>query len=90
LGEIGFVVLGRLRGSGGAVGHEAFEIVEGPVVGALGGICAALEEGEVLAAADEIEAFAVGVIADVVGGALIVPDFGVGKGIAAKQPLGVD
>jgi hypothetical protein len=60
------------------------------VEGAQGGIGAALEEGEVLAAADKIQALTVGAVADAVVGALVAPDFGVGEGIAAKQPLGVD
>jgi len=100
--EIGFGFRGRLggggfggmvggfRGGGLAFGLEAFEIVRGAVEGALGGIDAALQEREVFAAADEIEAVAVGVVAHAVGRALVVPDFGVGKGIAAEQPIGID
>jgi hypothetical protein len=60
------------------------------VEGAIGGIDAALEEREVFAAADEIQALAVGVFADGVVSALVVPDFGVGEGVAAQEPLGVD
>src|ERR1035437_7260919 len=83
-------VLGLRAGFGAAFGLEAFEIVQGAVEGAQGGIGAALEEGEVLAAADRIQALIVRAVADAVVGALVVPDFGVGDGIAAKQPLGVD
>jgi len=79
-----------LRGRGLAFGLEVFEIVQGAVEGALGGIDAALEEREVFAAADEIETVAVGVVADAIGSALVVPDFGVGKGVAAQQPIGID
>src|ERR1022692_1158283 len=77
-------------GGGAAFRLEAFEVAQGAVEGAIGGIDAALEEGEVFAAADEIQAHAVGVVAHGVVGALVVPDFGVGERIAAKEPLGVD
>ncbi|HEV3200947.1 MAG TPA: hypothetical protein VGZ73_23750 [Bryobacteraceae bacterium] len=80
---------GGLRG-GAAFGLEAIERVQGAVEGALRGIDAALEEREVVAAADEIQAHAVGVVAHAVGSALVVPDFGVGERVAAKQPVGVD
>jgi len=98
LREIGFgfgrgFPSGRLGGLGGgsaAFGLEAFEVVQGAVEGALGRIGAALEEREIFAAADEIETVAVGVVADAVGSALVIPDFGGGKGIAAQQPIGID
>src|ERR1022692_5286268 len=80
---------GGLRG-GAAFRLEAFEVAQGAVEGAIRGIDAALEEGEVFAAADEIQALAVGVVAHGVVGALVVPDFGVGEGIAAQEPLGID
>jgi hypothetical protein len=35
-------------------------------------------------------AHAVGVFSHGVVGALVVPDFGVGEGVAAKEPVGVD
>ena len=71
-------------------GLKEFEVVEGAVPGALGGIDAALEEGEILAAANEIESDAVGVVTDVFDVALVVPDFGVGEGVAAEEPFGID
>jgi len=80
---------GGLRG-GAAFRLEAFEVAQGAVEGTLSGIDAALEEREVFAAADEIQSHAVGVVAHRVVGAFVVPDFGVGKRIAAKEPLGVD
>ena len=71
-------------------GLKEFEVVEGAVPGALGGIDAALEEGEILAAANEIESDTVGVVTVVFGVALVVPDFGVGEGVAAEEPFGID
>src|ERR1017187_8181352 len=61
---------GGLRG-GAAFRLEAFEVAQGAVEGAIRGIDAALEEGEVFAAADEIQALAVGVVAHGVVGALV-------------------
>src|SRR5260370_21688594 len=79
------------QGFGGAArGLEVFEIAEGSVVGALGGIDAALEDGEVLLAADEGQAHAVGVVAHAVVFGFVGPEFGVGEGITAKEPVGVD
>jgi hypothetical protein len=60
------------------------------VPGALGRIGAALEEREVFAAADEVQAFGVGAFEHVLVIGFVVPDLGVGEGIAAKEPVGVD
>jgi len=88
----GFAVdfIGRLGGGGTAFGLEAFEVVQGAVEGALGRIDAALEERKVFAAADKVQALAIGVVAHAVVSAMVVPDFGVGERIAPKQPVGVD
>ena len=56
----------------------------------LSGIDAALEEREVIAAADEVQANAVEVVADGVVSAVVVPEFGVGERISAQEPVGVD
>ena len=81
---------GRLGHCGAASGLQAFEIVQGAVEGAVGGIGAPLEEGEVLAAADKIQANAVGVVTDTIGITAVVPDLGVGEAIAAQQPIAID
>ena len=58
--------------------------------GALSGIDAALEEREDFFAARKAQALAVGAFEHVLVIGLAVPELGVGDGIAAEEPVGID
>ena len=78
------------RSGGGAFGLDAFEVTQGAVPGALGRIGAALEKREVFFGAHKVQAFGVGAVAHVLVIGVVVPELGVGEGIAAEEPVGVD